>query len=254
MHKFGCYAVALAASVLSIGAGAARADSVTATLNNVSPSQIVNVYYQGQYDGQGYAGSINWTANSSTGSAAPTGSFGTYCDDLTQDIYIGGTYSYNITSMLNTPDPAPPTNPSALVGMSAGTAQDIVNLYALEYDGIGNSNDKSAAFQIAIWEMEYETHSGTPDVSSGNFYVTGESSLAQTLADQYALAAETAGTLSYHNQILGMTSPTAQDQLFIGGPTPQGGPTVPTPAAALGGIPLLGLVAVARKIRQRAMR
>lgn len=251
MRKYGRLLFAAASLALT---GFASADTVTATLNNVSPSQIVNVYYQGAYAGQGYAGSINWTVDSSSGTSAPAGSFGTYCDDLTQDVYIGSTYTYNIVSMINSPDPAPPTNPGQTVGMSTGLAQDITNLYALEYDGIGNDNDKSAAFQIAIWEMEYETNGGTPDVSSGNFYVTGETANAQTLADQYALAAETAGDLTFHNQILDMTSSTAQDQLFLGGPTPQGGPTVPTPAAALGGIPLLGLVAAARKIKQRAMR
>ncbi|HEY1687148.1 MAG TPA: hypothetical protein VGG19_20475 [Tepidisphaeraceae bacterium] len=245
---------ALVMAAMLVSAGVASADSVTATLNNCSPSEIVNVYYQGQYAGQGYAGSINWTATSSTGSTAPTGSFSTYCDDLTQDVYIGSTYTYNIVPMINSPDPAPPTNPGFTTGMSATLAQDITNLYSLEYDGIGNSNDKAAAFQIAIWEMEYETNSGTPDVSSGNFYVTGETALAQTLANQYASSAETAGQLSFHNQILDMTSATAQDQLFIGPPSLQGAPPVPAPAAVLGGLPLLGILGIARKIRQRATR
>lgn len=250
MQKIGRCALVVAACLFS--ARIASADSVTATLNTVSPGEIVDVHLGGQDLGQGYAGSIDWTVQSSMGASAPTGSFGTYCDDLTQDIYIGSTYTYDITGMINTPDPAPPT--FAGPGMGPVNAQDITNLYALEYDGIGSDNDKSAAFQIAIWEMEYETNSGTHDVTSGNFYVTGESSGVANLANQYVSDALGAGTLQFHNQILAMTSPSVQDQLFIGPPTLQGGPpTAPTPAAAIAGLPLLGLLGIARKIRRRAI-
>jgi hypothetical protein len=248
MRKIAFHALALAAALFP--ASFAAADTVTATLNNCGPAEIVTVHYDGQNLGQGYAGFINWTATASSGSTAPTGNFSTFCIDLTQDIYIGSGYSFTITDMTSAPDPTPPTFGGP--GMGPTNAQDITNLYAEQYSSIGSDSDKAAAFQIAIWEMLYET--GTlGDITSGNFYVTGQNSNVTTLADDYVTAALGAGNLTFSNEILAMSSSTAQDQLFIGPPNPQYAPVVPTPAALIGGIPLLGALAAARKIKRRSM-
>lgn len=253
MMKIRTHALMIAAALV-IPAGMATADTVTAKLDNVSPSQVVTIHYDGQNLGGAYAGSINWTETASSGATAPTGNFSTYCIDLTQEINIGHSYDYTIADILDAPNPKPPTASPSDVGMSANDAREIENLYAQEYDGIGTDNDKAAAFQISIWEMMYET-APTYDATSGNFYVTGASANVLNLVSSDVAAASASGVnLQFHNQILAMTSPTAQDQLFIGAAVPQGGPpAVPTPAAAMAGIPLLSALAITRKWRRRRM-
>lgn len=243
---------ALAAAVGGLAlTGLARADSVTVTLDNVSPSRIVGITYNNQSLGSAYAGALNWHGQAANGHDL-NGSFSTYCIDLTQDVYLGSTYTYGVVDPSLAPNPLPPTESPGSTGLGATSLQRIENLYALQYDGIGSDNDRGAAFQIAIWEMLFDT-GATHDVTAGQFAVTGASANVVTLANQFVSDALTPDALSFHYELLALTSPTAQDQLFVGAAIPQGGPPltpVPTPAAALGAMPLLGALAFF-KCRQR---
>jgi hypothetical protein len=90
------------------------------------------------------------------------------------------------------------------------------------------------------------------------FSVTGTTSAVINLANQYLTDATAPGAMTFHHQLVALTSATAQDQLFLGGvngfeetgPTPPN-EVVPMPAAALGAIPLLGGLAIARRRRLR---
>jgi hypothetical protein len=245
-----------AALVAAVGGlaltGWARADSVTVTLDNVSPSRIVGVTYNNQSLGSVYAGALNWHGQAGNVHDL-TGSFSTFCIDLTQDVYLGSTYTYVVADPSLAPDPLPPTESPGSPGLGAASLQRIENLYALQYDGIGSDNDRGAAFQIAIWEMLFDT-GATHDVTAGQFAVTGASANVVTLANQFVSDALTPDALSFHNELLALTSRTAQDQLFVGAAIPQGGPplaAVPTPAAAIGATPLLGALAFFKRRRRR---
>lgn len=251
MKDFGRLAVLAAVGGLSL-AGVARADSVSATLNNVSPSRIVGISYNGSSLGSAYAGALNWTGQASNGYDL-NGSFSTFCIDLTQDVYLGHSYTYDVVDMSVAPNPLPPTEPVGSTGLGTTNRQNLENLYALQYDNIGSDNDRGAAFQIAIWEILFDTGS-SHDVSTGQFAISGASSNVINLANQFVTDALAPGALTFHHQLLALTSPTVQDQLFLGESTPtQPGPpqAVPTPAAALGALPLLGALAAFRHKRRR---
>jgi hypothetical protein len=283
---------------LSLSSGWVCADTVniTATVNGApTPSQIVDIHFTGtlgsatfsNYTGAGYAGLINWNNASGTdttgnllasmpGSFAANGTFSTYCIDITQDIGIGGTYPFTglTTNLTDTPVIAPAAGYS---GMGSATAQAIDNLYfdeynivtaggsAIQYDANAshtdsNSNDQSAAFQIAIWDIIYGINAtpGTIDVTSNSnrFWVdNGYNSFASFgmvagMADRFAEQALTGPKQTFGSTILALTTPTAQDQLVVGLPLPAGGPTVPTPTAAVAGLSLLAGLGVWKRVRR----
>lgn len=256
MVRNAALAVVAAVSAVSVAHGA----SVTATLHEVSPSQIVGVSYNGQALGQAYAGTLNWYGQAGNAGGL-TGPFSTFCIDLLQDVYVGSTYGYEVVDLTEAPDPLPPTAPADGGGMGPSNAAKVQKLYALEYDNVGSDHTRAAAFQVALWEMLYET-GGTSGVADGNFFLTGVPSALIDLANQFVSAASAPGSLLYPNQLLVLTSPTAQDQIFVGDlmspepPARQGEAPVPVPApaAVAGAVPLLGGLALFRRIRRKAMQ
>jgi hypothetical protein len=252
MKEFGRLALLVAAGSVSL-AGVARAGTVTATLDGVSPAQVVGLSYNNQWLGYAYAGALNWHGQVSNGQGLD-GKFTTFCIDLTQDVYVGSTYTYDVADPNLAPNPLPPTAPAGATGMGSTNLQRLENLYALEYDNIGTDNDRGAAFQLAIWEMLFDTNA-THDVSTGQFAVSGASADVVNLANQFVADATTSDALAFHSQLMALTNATAQDQLFIGPPVETApGPrlaAVPTPAAAVGALPLLGGLALFKQRRRR---
>lgn len=252
MKNFGRLAVLVAVGSVSL-AGVARADTVTATLDGVSPARIVGLSYNDQWLGYAFAGALNWHGEATNGQGLD-GRFTTFCIDLTQDVYLGGTYTFDVADPNLAPNPLPPTAPVGATGMGATNRQRLESLYALEYERIGTNDDRGAAFQLAIWEMLFDT--GTShDVSTGQFAVSGASTDVINLANQFVTDATAPGALTFGNQLVALTNATAQDQLFVGPPlAPEHGPplaAVPTPAAAIGALPLLGGLALFKRRRRR---
>jgi hypothetical protein len=106
-----------------------------------------------------------------TANGVPTGGFtgkwnGTpiifWCYELTQYFSLGGTYT-NYTAY--TPPIAPPP-------ITAGQVTELSELFTEAFAHALDSASNSAAFQLAIWEIEYETASGPLSLSTGNFHVT----------------------------------------------------------------------------------
>lgn len=252
MKNFGRLAVLVAVGSVSV-AGVARAESVTATLDGVSPARIVGLSYNDQWLGNAYAGALNWHGEATNGQGFD-GRFTTFCIDLTQDVYLGSTYTYDVVNTNLAPNPLPPTAPVGATGMGATNQQRLENLYALEYDRIGSDDDRGAAFQIAIWEMLFDT-GATHDVSTGQFAVSGASTDVINLANQFVTESTGPLALTFGNQLFALTNATAQDQLYVGPPqSPEHGPpltAVPTPAAAFGALPLLGGLALLKQRRRR---
>lgn len=145
------------------------------------------------------AGAFSFTA-AATGVANQ--SFLAYCIEITQSLVNFGT-DYTTTT-------------PAGYGWSNARQTDIAKLFNVGYLSSLTSTVKSAGFQLALWEMVYD--SGTYNLASGNF--TGSSGNAGVITHANAyLAAAAAGTTG-HGQFTVWQSPTAQNYLQFQVPEP----------------------------------
>lgn len=153
-------------------------------------------------------------------------SFLTYCTDLGQSFGWNTTYSYTLAA-----------NGSTL-GFSAMQADRLGKLYTVA-GGNPDTTDKSAAFQLAVWEILYDTTAG--DVTSGNFRLLSGGSTAQRTQTNAWLTAvlDPAVTTSFSAQRL--YSSVAQDFIIF---TPLPG-NVPVPEPAGVGLVVLALAGLA---------
>lgn len=227
---------ALAAGLLAMPAAA---DTVTATFNSVSPSTIF--YYT--LNGSGlaaYTGQINWTRTGGTQPGLPETAFSTFCIELTQHIQLNHSYTYDVMDLSQASNPA----------MGEGKAQDIGRLWAKYHPLADDSPNNAAAFQVAIWEILYDTDHL---LNAGHFRAKYPTAAPATIAQGWLSDLSWNGALP---NLLAMKSATAQDQVFVGPPpTPEYGNPVaaPLPGAAWGGAVLLGLLAGRRFCKRRAI-
>ena len=268
LRKVGISAVALVCGLAM--ASAVKASSLSLAL----PSDInqavnpgvnggLNLNIQGNAMNGAYVGQINWTV---TGGNTPGYSVGqhisTYCIQGLQDVFTGGTYTYDIVG-LNSPG-LPEGGPDAGVLDSVAAMQ--IQGFANQYFGNAGTatagftaNESAAAFQLAIWEIEYDGGQGGevfPQLANFNYFAQGnlkatggntEGTDAITLANSWLnnfTAAENVSSLA-------LVSNNAQDQLIFqpGGGTPP--PTVPLPAAFPAGAALLSGLFGARKLKRK---
>ena len=175
------------AATLSFGGFANGAESVNVDLTapNVALSESVA------------AGGFSTSLNGGT-------SFTTYCIDLYEGIAFGPTYSdYSVV------------DGASHAFANANANADIGKLYA--ENNLVDSSKAQAAFQIAIWEITYET-SGTYDLGSGSAKFTGgsaDSSGALALASTWLGALATTQNGSYTvTTFESIGRPGHQDQVF----------------------------------------
>lgn len=178
-------------------------------------------------------------------------SFLTYCVDLGQSFSWNTTYN-NYTLLANNP----------LLGnapsLGSGFSQQQANLLGKLYTSFGSAStatsmDKSVAFQLAAWEIVYET--GTvASITGGAFnLISGASDAQRTLTNAWLTAINLADApLSFNAQRL--YSSTAQDFVLFTAlppPRPQVRINVPEPSSyALVGIALAGLGLASRSRRK----
>jgi hypothetical protein len=249
----GLLAAALSGAVPQL----ARAVSITATLQSVDPNGSPTMYLKGEGDVTGGVGAISWKGISSN--ATPfNGSFTTYCIDLIQGITVNHTYSFTEAPIQDAPKSAAYPTGTPTTGMGTAKADEIEELVGEHYSStLGTSStaetDKTA-FQLAIWNIIYDTDQSVSN-KSGNFYtVSGFSSSAISTANTWLADAANPNNAHYDdtNVIALIGQNGAQDQLAILPTTTGGGSaTVPVPPAALGGAALLSGLALA-KARKRA--
>lgn len=154
-------------------------------------------------------------------------SFETYCVDLYQHISFGDPPYTEYT---------PPGTSHVFADSRAYT--DLGRLYATA--GLVNNAISEAAFQIAVWEIAYETTSGAYDLASGSATFTGgsaDSSGALTLASSW-LAHLTSGSFP---GIQVIESRDHQDVIYAPVPEPE------TYAMFLAGLAAMTFVARRRK-------
>src|SRR5437867_1904020 len=95
-----CCLFALAVTAIALSAARAPADTISATvvdINSGSPYETVNVTFNGFALDHAIAGIQNWQRVSGT-QFRGSNLFDTFCIDIVQDVRLGGTYTYDISS------------------------------------------------------------------------------------------------------------------------------------------------------------
>jgi hypothetical protein len=177
---------------------------------------LTTVLAQGGTSAGGFLMSVN---------SAP--SFEAYCVDLFQHISFGETYT----------DYSPFGTSHAFANGNAYT--DLGRLYATA--GVVDNSVKEAAFQIAVWEIAYETMPGAYNLGDGvATYLGGSaaSSGALTLASTWL----TGLTNGAHPSIVVTESREHQDMIYAPVPEPE------TYALFMAGLAAMGFVARRRRV------
>ncbi len=211
----------LCAAALAL-AGVSQAQAASAVFSGFAHgSESVNFTLSGANDPVSGAGSAGGFLTSLNGGS----SFETYCVDLYQHIGFGETYTdYTLSNTTHT-----------FVNSRAYT--DLGRLYATA--GAITDSVHEAAFQIAVWEIAYETAS-IYNLASGSAMFSGgsaDSSGALTLASGW-LSSLTSGA---HPGIAVLDSREHQDMIYAPVPEPE------TYALMLGGLAAVGFVARRRR-------
>ena len=218
---------AIAVTILSAFGLASVAGAGTITAKYTSNlSQSANITASGGvYNGNVSTVAYHWTRTDSAGSGVDSSvpvTFDTYCVDLSQSVHSNTNYTFQVISMAD-------------AGYSALQRTLLTQLWGASKASI-DTKEESAAFQLAVWEIVYDTNLNT---SNGTFKVNSSSSLrnaAQALVtNANNLASNPAAT---NFELVVLRSSTAQDQITA--------IPVPSPgAAALAGFG--GLLALPRR-------
>ena len=152
-------------------AGALAIGGATAHANTLDTTGFLN-------------GSVGLTVHQGalTEAVAAGGFTGKWHSGGTPDVLSPITFwCFELTQYFNPGTSYPGYTASALGGT---VASRIVQLFHEAFGAAGTSSTNSAAFQLAIWEIEYES-SGSYDVTTGSgFYATGSGANFTTARDQ----------------------------------------------------------------------
>jgi hypothetical protein len=256
---------AMAASVAQASSVTLRLDSPASSAVNPGVDGGLKVTFTGGSQSTVYTGQMNWdvTASSTAGYSVGQG-VSTYCIQGLQSVSAGGSYTYTLQSLNSPNTPNGGSDQGVLDSTAALQIQGFADTYyasAAHSYGSYNADETAAAFQLAIWEIEYDGGAGKESFTPGgsyNFFTHGlveatgtdsEGIAAVTLANNWLnnfTAASSVSSLAFVNS-------SAQDQ-FIYQPGGNGGgnqTAVPLPAAFPAGIALLGGLFGARKMKRK---
>lgn len=213
------------------------------------------------------AGAFNWSIPGGgtvpfTANPTDTDDFISFCIELTQDISFGHTYKVDAIDLSAAPIPG--SGPLGS-GMGSPAAALIEELWASQFNGIftsTNPNASAAAFQLAIWKLEYDGGT-TYNFSQGSLQASGSiSSQVMSLATSMLSSIDPTGNGTkanllaltgheYYDSYGKLVKTPFQDQVVALPPSPPPGNVVPEPSSlmlcAIGG---LGMAA-ARRGRRR---
>lgn len=202
--------------------------------------------------GTGTGGGFSVTVNN-------TDSFAAYCTELFQYISVGSTYT-DYTRVTNAPDykwsssspgvngwdPARANAINERIGQLwayAGATYGLTGVPGTSHAGSTQAN--STALQWAIWNVVYDTDN---TLSSGNFWITGDSTNSSILSTANAMLAHSA-TYGFRYNLDVLRAAGRQDQIITDGirtPVPEPG----TYALMLAGLSAVGFVARRRRAKQ----
>jgi hypothetical protein len=174
-------ALGISAILFGLAAGSAMAGSVsTTTVSLPDGSDLVNIVDGNQSIDQGGSNLISGTIGLQTN----IGALSTYCVDLFDYINVG---SYSYTFNQNTLTAGSTFKNGTATGVfTQAQVTDLTRLLAGGNSLVTQSSVKSAALQVAIWEVEYDTAAanGSYNVTSTSdpFYFTASSSDSNSAA------------------------------------------------------------------------
>jgi hypothetical protein len=244
----------------------ASADTITAKISTVIDAPTYGYKTTNfEVNGVAYTGAItgaevwNYTSGTPVAQGSP---FYTYCIEITQDVYLGSSYTFTLGPLNTAPQPGtgvmpypdPVGTPS---GMGTGKAAMIGDLWSRYYaDSVtaGAVSDTttlqeaSAAFQVDVWAIVYDnplpiTNKFDYSVTNtaDNFYLTANNdliigNLAQTWLTQVGddVVNNNLGTAN----LIALTNSADQDQITVAAPLPS---SASLGLALLGGLGLGGL-------------
>jgi hypothetical protein len=207
-------------SILFSLVGPTHADTITASFNYTNANSVNITRASTTMDLTTVM--FAWTRQDSPGpgvdSTIPV-SFPTYCVDIDQHVGANTNYTYQVETF-------------AQAGFSSTAELLLDRMWALYQPGLSNATD-SAAFQVAVWELTYDSGA---DLAMGNFIANGPGavvSLAQTYLNAVSIPSYSGPAASLEV----LHSETAQDQI--------------TPVPAPAGGAALGLLCLVRCRRRR---
>ena len=228
--------IGLAGAIALIFTTAATASAGTVDLRFAGVDGVVVKVKHGSTTLTGWAGEMHWDADPAHATGAGTvfgPSVDSFCIELTQNA-VTNWNTYTLGDVASSPTPGSALSGGA-AGMGAAKAGQLGQLWGSYHADALTNNVSRAALQLAVWEIVYDDGL---DLGGGGFKVlnySADSAAAKTRAGQYL-----AGLSGYNGPSAGLValrSESLQDQLVA----------VPAPTAALGGLALLGGVAVARR-------
>ena len=191
--------------------------------------------------GNGGAGAFKWKKIS--GSALPyadDSEFLSFCIDIFEHVNTSGPSTYNVV------DPADAPNNLMMGAAKAGLMSHWFGSYYKGNSWDNWTSSEARAFQMGVWEIVYEDLNLIGDLFNTNhsFYINGPESVRSVAQDWFNdVTWRTGNTLS----LAAISSPSGdatgryQDQIVV----------VPLPAAFAAGLPLLGGLGLARRVRGR---
>lgn len=246
----GSVGIALVGSVLAASATGGAHASLTATLVG---------YPAGSFETVGFSSGLSWDSSAAMSlysvraqqhlfQESGGSMFRSWCIEVYQGVTQGSTYDFNVVTDVNAPGGA--VAPGPMGAVKAAVARDLFARWIDESTGMVNGgmadrDAKSAAFQIALWEITHENFTassaagilGQMSLGSGAF----RASIDGATAMWYDQIVQSLGVGGFLNADLeGLTSATAQDQLRL--------VAVPGPGA----FALLALAGVFSRRRRRA--
>ncbi len=224
-----CKLALMTAASIVAAAGSANADTIRGTFTftldkNVNITSVPT-------SGSVKTVRFGWDRNDTAGPGVDStigDSFTTYCIDLAQHVSPNTSYTFNVMS-------------SVEYGFTIAQNYLLSVLWA-DYLPLANSNDNSAAFQLAVWELVYDTDGS---LSTGSFKANSPAaskSIAQGWLDTIVSPGYVATNPLPTLRIL--QSDTAQDQLTA--------ITTPVPAPGAGMLTLAGCGLLATRRRRSA--
>lgn len=213
----------VAAAAVAMGvSGIAHADTISGAFTT-SHGQQINITSP-TLNGNVNTVKFNWTRSDTPGAgidASIATSFNSYCVDLAQVVSANTNYTFNVVSPMEH-------------GFSADQTMLLERLWA-DYFPTIDSAEKSAAFQMSIWEI---IHDPTFSLSSGVFKVNNAAPAAALASSWLSnVSSVSYSTVNAMPQLVVLQSPTAQDQITV------------IPAPATGALACMGLIALASRRR-----
>jgi len=186
--------VSLSFALLFLGvASSARADlELSATLKSINTPNA----FPGMRSPE-YVVRIDWKQNQLLGQYFPgiDQNFSSFCIELNQNVYFGGTYTFKVKSLEDAPVGINDASPH----MTTTMADQLRRLWYVDRGGLGDDNIKNAAFQMAIWKIL--GYSGIPNLNNA---------AVDALTLQYIADSQTAGKKA---NLVALTNSYFQDQI-----------------------------------------